>query len=231
MDTDALIFDLDGVLIDSESTWDRIREELARVHGGRWHDGAHRAMMGMNSAEWPRYMHDELGVEMPPAAILEHVSAELVERYRQAVPALPGAAAAVRRMGRHLPLAVASSSPRRVIEAALAALGVRQEFACIVSSEEVPAGKPAPDVYLEAARRLGVEPSRCVAVEDSTSGIMAAAAADMRVVAIPNPDYPPDPSAVVRAGLLLGAIAGLTPDLLSAGGVGGSGASHASGAA
>ncbi|MFV0374035.1 HAD family hydrolase [Microbacterium sp.] len=215
MEPAAVIFDLDGVLIDSESLWDRVREALAREHGGTWYDGVHRAMMGMNSAEWSGYMHDELGVRLSPAEILDHVSEALIERYRVDVPSLPGAAAAVRRMGRRWPLAVASSSPLRVIEAALAAMDIRGEFAAVVSSESVPRGKPAPDVFLEAAARLQVEPACCAAIEDSAGGIRAAAAAGMRVVAIPNPDYRPDPDAIGHAAVLLDAIAGLTPELLT----------------
>ena len=212
----AVIFDMDGVLLDSESTWDRIREDLTRAQGGVWHDRAHRAMMGMNSAEWPRYMHQELGVGIPPEAILDHVTRALIERYTEQLPLLPGAADAVRRMARHWPLAVASSSPLAVIEAALRAAGLRDAFAEVVSSEEVARGKPAPDVYLEAARRLGVDPTACVAVEDSTSGVRSAAAAGMRVVVIPNPDYPPDPNVMGSAHVLLSAISELTPDLVSA---------------
>ena len=173
-------------------------------------------MMGMNSAEWPRYMHRELGVAIPPEAILDHVTRALIERYTEQLPLLPGAADAVRRMATRWPLAVASSSPLAVIEAALRAAGLRDAFAEVVSSEEVARGKPAPDVYLEAAGRLGVDPVACVAVEDSTSGVRSAAAAGMRVVVIPNPDYPPDPNVMGSAHVLLSAISGLTPDLVSA---------------
>jgi len=214
--TDAVIFDMDGVILDTERVWDEVREDLTRERGGTWHPGAQRDMMGMSSQEWPVYMAERLEVPMTPPAILETVGDELIRRYRDALPLLPGAAAAVRRMAGARPLGLASSSPLRVILAALELAGIRDCFAAVVSSEEVGRGKPAPDVYLEAAARLGVAADRCWAVEDSTNGIRSAVAAGMRVVVIPNPDYPPHPDAVGAAHLVVTAVAGLTPDLLAA---------------
>jgi HAD superfamily hydrolase (TIGR01509 family) len=210
----AVIFDLDGVLIDSESIWSQARRELALERGGRWPPGTERAMMGMSSREWSRYMHDELGVPMPP----EEISAAVVERldrlYRERLPLIPGAREAVAALAERWPLGLASSANRPIIELVLALGGMERFFAVVVSSEEVPHGKPAPDVYLEAARRLGVDPHRCVAVEDSTNGLRAAAAAGMAVIAVPNRDYPPEPEALQLAAAVLDSLDRLRPELI-----------------
>jgi len=209
---DAVVFDLDGVLLDSEQVWDAVREQLVRERGGRWHDGAQREMMGMSSPEWSSYLHDELGVPDPP----EEISAEVVRRleaiYREQLPEIPGACEAVERLAERWPLGLASSSNREVIELALELLGVADRFQATVSSEEVARGKPAPDVYLETARRLGVEPTRAAAIEDSHNGIRSAKAAGMRVIAIPNRHFPPGDDALAEADLVLDSLAGLTAE-------------------
>jgi HAD superfamily hydrolase (TIGR01509 family) len=210
----AVIFDLDGVLIDSESVWSQARRELALEHGGRWPADAQRAMMGMSSREWSRYMHDELGVQMAP----EEISAAVVERlerlYRQRLPLLPDAREAVAALAERWPLALASSANKPIIDLVLALSGMDRCFAVAVSSEEVPRGKPAPDVYLEAARRLDVDPRRCAAVEDSTNGLRAAAAAGMAVIALPNRDFPPEPDALGLASAVLSSLHELRPELV-----------------
>ena len=211
----AVIFDLDGVLIDSEAVWDEARRELAERSGGTWRDDAQRAMMGMSSPEWSRYMRDELGVPMAPDAISVAVVASLEDRYRERLPLIPGAREAVLRLHGRSPLGLASSANRSIIELVLREAGLTDHFAATVSSEEVARGKPAPDVYLEAARRLGSEPARCVAIEDSSNGLRAAAAAGMRLVAIPNRAFPPAPDALALADVVLASIDGLDPGLLA----------------
>jgi HAD superfamily hydrolase (TIGR01509 family) len=208
----AVVFDMDGVLIDSETVWNDARRELVERSGGRWRDGAQRAMMGMSSVEWSRYMHDDLGVPMPAEEISAAVVAELERRYRERLPLIDGAREAVERTAEHWPLALASSANRPVIELALREAGLRDRFAATVSSEEVPRGKPEPDVYLEAARRIGVDPAACVAVEDSSNGLRSAAAARMGVIAVPNREFPPDDDALTLADVTLDAIGDLEPE-------------------
>jgi HAD superfamily hydrolase (TIGR01509 family) len=207
---EAVVFDLDGVLIDSEHVWDEARQELAGERGGRWTETASRDMMGMSSPEWSRYMHDAIGVPDPP----EEISAEVVRRleriYRRELPLFEGAVEAVERLAARWPLGLASSSNRELIDLVLELSGMERFFRATVSSEEVARGKPAPDVYLEAVRRLGVSPDRCAAIEDSENGILSAKAAGMRVLAIPNPLYPPDDEALAAADEVLGSLADLT---------------------
>ena len=207
---------MDGVLVDSEHVWDEVREQLAQERGGRWHDRAQADMMGMSSVEWSRYMHDVIGLPEPP----EEINREVVERMLAALsgelPLIEGGVAAVERLAAGFRLAVASSSNRPLIDAVLAAAGIERLFEVTVSSEEVPRGKPAPDVYLEAARQLGARPpERCSAIEDSSNGIRAAHAAGMRVIAIPNTRYPPAEEALGLADLTLESVSGLTTQLVS----------------
>jgi HAD superfamily hydrolase (TIGR01509 family) len=208
---EAVVFDLDGLLLDSEQVWDEVRERLTKERGGRWHDRAQADMMGMSSTEWSRYMHEELGVPDCPAEINRLVVERMMERYRERLPLVDGAVEAVRRIGERWPLGLASSSNRELIDLALELMGLADLFRVTVSSEEVERGKPAPDVYLEAARRLGVTPEHAVAVEDSGAGIRAAKAAGMRVIAIPNPHFPPPEDVLERADLVLDSLAELTP--------------------
>ena len=210
----AVVFDLDGVVVDSEQVWDDVREQLVREGGGRWHDGAQAAMMGMSSPEWSRYLHDELGLAESPEELNDEVVHRMLERYRSDLPLIDGAVDAVRRLAAEFPLAVASSSNRPLIEAVLEAAGIASLFAAVVSSEEVERGKPAPDVYLEAARRLGVEPKRCAAVEDSSNGIRSARTAGMRVLALPNSHYPPAPDALALADVVVRSPHELSPALV-----------------
>jgi HAD superfamily hydrolase (TIGR01509 family) len=211
---EAVVFDLDGVVVDTEQVWDDVREQLVRERGGRWHDGAQAAMMGMSSPEWSRYLHEELGLPESPQEINDEVVRRMLERYRQELPLIDGAVDAVRRLAPDFTLGVASSSNRPLIEAVLERAEITEIFAAVVSSEEVERGKPAPDVYLEAARRLGVEPARCAAVEDSSNGIRSAHAAGMRVLALPNEHYPPAPDALALADVVVTSPAELTAELV-----------------
>lgn len=207
---DAVVFDMDGVLIQSEEVWDKVREQFVRERGGRYDAEIQRAMMGMSSPEWSHYLHEHAGVPGEPEAINAEIVRRMLAAYRDHLPLIPGAVEAVRRLAARFPLGLASSSNRELIDTVLDVAGLARHFATTVSSEEVAHGKPAPDVYLEAGRRLAVPPERCAAVEDSHGGIRSAKNAGMRVVAIPNPSYPPEPEALDLADLVLGSIAKLT---------------------
>ncbi|HEY7693288.1 MAG TPA: HAD family phosphatase [Gaiellaceae bacterium] len=209
---EAVVFDLDGVLIQTEELWDEVREGLARERGGKYSSAAQRAMMGMSSVEWSRYMHEHVGLPDSPGEIAAEVVERMAARYRERLPLIDGAGEAVERLAAVWPLGVASSSNRPLIELVLELSGLGRLFRATVSSEEVERGKPAPDVYLEACRRLGVEPSRAAAIEDSHAGIGSAKAAGMRVIAIPNPSFPPGDEALAEADVLLGSLAELTAE-------------------
>jgi HAD superfamily hydrolase (TIGR01509 family) len=199
----AVIFDLDGLLLESEQVWNASKRRLTEERGGRWRSEAEHEMLGMSSLEWSRYMHEELDVPLEPPEISREVVGLMIESYERELPLLPGAEEAVRRIAEPWPLGLASSSNREIIDTVLRRTGWSELFAVTVSSEEVERGKPAPDVYLEAARGLRAPAERCVAVEDSNAGIRAALAAGMGVVAIPNEAYPPDPDVLSRARVVL----------------------------
>jgi HAD superfamily hydrolase (TIGR01509 family) len=211
----AVIFDLDGVLMDSEQRWNAAKEALVRETGGRWRDDAPTVMMGMSSPEWAAYLRDALGVPMDVESISREVVRRMEEGYREALPLLPGAADAVRSLAGRWPLGLASSSNREIIDLVLELADFGDAFRVTVSSEEVDRGKPAPDVYLEAARRLGVEPDRCVAIEDSSNGIRAGHAAGMAVIAVPNPHYPPAEDALALAAATVDGVAAISPELVA----------------
>jgi HAD superfamily hydrolase (TIGR01509 family) len=207
---EAVVFDLDGVLVDSEVWWDEVRADLARRHGRPWTEDDRAAVMGQNSRQWSLTMRDRLGIDEPPEVLERAVVDAVVERYRRdGPPTIEGAVEVVLRVGRDLRTAVASSAHREVIDASLAALGLADAFEVVVSSDEVAAGKPAPDVYLEAARRLGVVPRACLVVEDSRNGVLAGIAAGMTVALVPNNSIPPAPGAREAASVVLESLSGI----------------------
>ena len=206
----AVIFDLDGLLLDSESAWDGGRKALVAEYGREWPDGASEAMLGMSAPEWSAYVHEQLGVPLEPPEISDRVVARVLEGYAQRLPLLPGAEAAVARIAHGL----ASSSNKEVIDQVMETSGWGDVFKAWVSSEEVARGKPSPDVFIEAARRLGVDPAACAGIEDSHNGILAARAAGLRVIAIPNHEFPPGEEALAAADVVLDSLDELTPVVL-----------------
>jgi HAD superfamily hydrolase (TIGR01509 family) len=213
---EAVVFDLDGVLIDSEPVWERVRRRVVADHGGHWDPDTQDWLMGMSTGEWSRYLSADLDVALSPGEVAETVIAAMAAAYRERLPLLPGAVEAVRRMASRWPLGLASSSPRSLIETVLDAASLRSSFAVVVSTEEVARGKPAPDVYLTVAERLGVPPEACAAVEDSSNGLRSAAAAGYQVIAMPHPTYPPAPDALAAARLVLSSLGELTTDPVTA---------------
>ena len=211
----AVVFDLDGVLIDSEQVWDAAREDLVRERGGTWNERATTDMMGMSSKEWSSYMNDRLDVPMTPAEINDDVVRRVASTYEHGLPLLPHALETVRELAARWPLGLASSSNRPTIDLVLEQAGVRACFAAVVSSEEVANGKPAPDVYLAAARELDVDPKDCAAIEDSTNGIKSAVAAGMRTIAVPNRQFRPDDDVLASAAVIVSSLAEVTVDLVA----------------
>lgn len=212
----AVVFDLDGVLIDSEPVWELVRRQFVADHGGLWPPDAQSRLMGMSTSEWSRYLSADLGVGLPPERVAEQVIDQMAARYREHLPLMPGAVAAVKRLGARWPLGLGSSAPATLIQSVLVTAGLRDQLAVVMSTEQVPSGKPAPDIYLAVAARLGVPPAECAAIEDSTNGLRSAAAAGLAVIAVPHPKYPPDPAALAQARLVLAGLAGLTVSAITA---------------
>jgi HAD superfamily hydrolase (TIGR01509 family) len=210
----AVIFDLDGVLIDSEPVWEDVRRAVVAEHGGHWEADSQSRLMGMSTPEWSAYLSHELGVRLPPAQVAEVVIDGVARRYQEHLPLMEGSVEAVQKMASRWQLGLASSSPPRLIGLVLERSGLAEFFALSISTEEVGRGKPAPDVYLEATRRLGQLPGSCAAVEDSSNGIRSAARAGLLVVAVPHPRYPPDPDAIASASAVLPDLRALTPELV-----------------
>ncbi len=192
------MFDLDGTLIESEQIWRDVRLEFVVATGGQWKPEAAVAMIGMRTDEWARYMHDELGVALAPSEIAKRVVESVAERLKNP-PVLPGADAALRRLASEFGLGLASSAALEVARTILAATRWDSLFAVVVSADEVPRGKPEPDVYLRALELLEADPSQTAAVEDSANGIRSAYAARIAVIAIPNREFPPDAEALSLA--------------------------------
>jgi len=212
----AVVFDLDGVLVDSEPVWEQVRRGLVAERGGHWAPDAQRRLMGMSTPEWARYLSEDLGVGLPPDQVASEVIDRMTARYTERVPLMDGAVDAVRRVAACWPLAVASSAPAVLIQTVLRSAGLRSCFSVVMSTEQVPRGKPAPDIYLAVTAALGCPPADCAAVEDSSNGLRSAAAAGLRVIAIPQPQYPPDSDALAGASLVLPSLAGLTVGAVAA---------------
>lgn len=207
---EAVLFDLDGVLVDSEPVWEQVRRRVVAEHGGRWDADTQDRLMGMSTGEWARYLSEDLGVALTPDQVASVVVEAMADRYREHLPLLPGAVDAVTRMAGRWPLGLASSSPRSLIETVLDAAGLRPAFGAVVSTEEIARGKPAPDVYLKVAGLLNTPPAACAAVEDSSNGLRSAAAAGCAVIAVPHPKYPPAPDALAAVRLVLRGLPELT---------------------
>ncbi len=212
----AVVFDMDGTLTDTEHIWDVVRRGLAEAEGLPWPEEASRAMMGMSTQEWSAYLADVVGLAGTAEAAAKKTIDGMVAAYARGLDVLPGAVAAVRRMHALWPLGLASSSPRVLIDAAVEAMGIGDLFVTTLSTEELNgAGKPAPDVYLEVCRRIGVAPASAVAVEDAHNGILSAHAAGLKVVAIPPHFNPPPAATLALADVILDSLDDLTTDLVA----------------
>jgi HAD superfamily hydrolase (TIGR01509 family) len=214
----AVVFDLDGVLVDTQIWWREVRDAWAADHGVTWRDEDERSTMGANTRQWARTMGERAGLGPEhDADVARSIVDALVERYRaNGPPRIPGAVHAARRIAAAYPVAVASGAPRRLIDVALLTTGLHDVVRIVVSADDVAHGKPAPDVYLEAARRLGVEPSRCLVVEDSANGIRSARAAGMVVALVPNAKVPPEGGAAELADRVVDRLEQLDPPAIAA---------------
>ena len=199
--------------MDSEIWWDEVRIRFAADHDRAWTAADQAAVMGANSRAWAHTMRVRLDLDLDEGDIEAAIVDAVVDRYRrEGPPEIPGAAEAVHRIAARWPVAVASSAHRAVIDAALVAIGLHEIFGIVVSSDDVSHGKPAPDVYLETARRLGIAPRGCLVVEDSYNGVRAGKAAGMTVVLVPNASVPPAPGTRELADLVLESLADLDPE-------------------
>jgi beta-phosphoglucomutase-like phosphatase (HAD superfamily) len=215
--TEAVVFDCDGVLIDSEPVWEEVRRGVVAEFGGHWEPDTQDRLMGMSTGEWSRYLSSELGVNLTPEDVGSVVVDRMAARYRQHMPWMPGAADAVRRMAERWPLGLASSAPLSLIQTVLDTGELRPYFQVAMSTEQVAQGKPAPDIYLAVTEAMRVAPTACAAIEDSSNGLRSAAAAGCRVIAVPQPAYPPAPDALALASVVLPSLNALTPDVLGSG--------------
>ena len=214
---EAIVFDCDGVIIDSEPVWERVRRGFVADRGGHWPADAQDRMMGMSTAEWSAYIATDFGLRgLSAREVADLVIKAMKAEYEVHLPLLPGAVDTVRALSARWPLAMASSAPQALIEAVLDDADLRSEFRVAISSEQVERGKPAPDVYLEAVSRLGVAPANCAAIEDSSNGLRSAAAAGLTVIAIPRPEFPPAPDAIAKARVVLGSLTELTAATITA---------------
>jgi HAD superfamily hydrolase (TIGR01509 family) len=212
---EAVVFDLDGVLIDTEEVWEQVRRAYVAEAGREFLPHSQQAMMGMSTGEWSRHLSVDVGVGRTPEIVAREVLDRMAERYREALPLIPGGVDAVRRLGERYPLALASSSARILIDQVLETADLTGAFVATYSTEQVPRGKPSPDVYLAATAALGRPPEMCAAVEDSSNGLRAASAARLAVIAVPHDTYPPAPDALALADLVLTGLDELTVEAVA----------------
>ncbi|GAA0810005.1 HAD family hydrolase [Spirilliplanes yamanashiensis] len=213
---EAVVFDLDGVLIDTEGVWEEVRRAYVAEAGRAFLPDSQTRMMGMSTPEWSRHLSEDVGVGRAPEVVAAEVLERMAGRYREALPLIPGGVEAVHRLGERYRLALASSSARVLIDQVLQTAGLTGAFEATYSTEQVPRGKPAPDVYLTAVEALGLTPAVCAAVEDSSNGLRAAAAAGLAVVCVPHGVYPPAPDALALADLVVGGLDELTVEAVAA---------------
>lgn len=207
----AVIFDMDGLLVDSEPYWDAARKAWAAERGVDWGPDDHRACMGVSTQTWAEYMIRRLALDLPVEEVVARVVGRMRDMYSQGIPYKPGAVRAVQAAAERLPVGLASGSEKSLITMLVADEPMRGRFSAVVCTDDMPAGKPAPDVYLECARQLGVDPRDCVCLEDSGAGIRSGKAAGMKVIAIPDPRFPPKPDALALADMVLGSLEQFDP--------------------
>jgi HAD superfamily hydrolase (TIGR01509 family) len=200
---EAVVFDLDGLLVDSEPHWNEARRQMAAERGIEWNQDDHEACMGVSTLAWAKYMIRRLNLDQWPDQVVARIVGTMQALYARQVPYLPGAIEAVDCAARFGPIGLASGSHRSLIDIVTADAPLRGKFQAVVCADEVPVGKPAPDVYLQAARELGVRAANCVCLEDSANGILAGKSAGMKVIAVPDHRLPPSQEILRQADLVL----------------------------
>ena len=210
----AIIFDMDGLLVDSEPMWDRARAEMAAQAGYDWTSDDHKAVMGISTEDWTIYMIERLELSMTPEAVAEFIILWMVERYKQQIPFFPGAVEAVQLAAQHFPIGLASGSPPQLIDIVVQDARLQGLFQVVLSADTVGAGKPSPDVYLEAARQMGFQPGHCVCIEDSGNGILAGKRAGMKVIAIPDPRFPPHLDKLIQADVVVDSLNAFSMEII-----------------
>jgi HAD superfamily hydrolase (TIGR01509 family) len=210
----SVIFDMDGLLVDSEPCWERVRQQMAAEYNQAWTQDDQRSVMGVSTATWANYMIKRLGLELTPQAVIDQVVGKMLALYHEKIPYLPGAVEAVHLAAKYYPTALASGSERSLIEAVVQDSVLRDQFRVVVCTDNLPRGKPAPDVYLETARRLSIRPEECVCVEDSANGILAGKAAGMKVIAVPDVRFNPNWELIQQAEVVLSSLEEFSLELI-----------------
>ena len=183
----AVVFDLDGLLLDTETLWARSESELFRMHGHEFTHADQLAVMGTGAEFSRRYYAERLGFPANEGSqLIEEMHGYMLAELQRAVLARPGAVQLVERLRGQVALGLASNSARSLVDAALATAGLADAFEVIVTADDVSEPKPAPDIYLLACARLGVSPADALALEDSAPGIAAAKAAGLTCIAVPQ---------------------------------------------
>ena len=213
MPVKALIFDMDGVIVDSEPVWNQSRVEMAAAHGKQWNEADQRAVMGSSTLAWAKVMRERLDLPMSDEAVIDEVRRRMIAHYDQRLPVLPGAVEAVRLAASAYPVALGSGSMSALITYVMHATGLDQILKVVVRGDDIPRGKPEPDIYLEAARQLGVAPADCAGVEDSGHGVMALRAAGMKVIVVSSP-WPLPESVLALTDLRLQSLADFSLELV-----------------
>ncbi|MDE2947702.1 MAG: HAD family phosphatase [Chloroflexota bacterium] len=213
MPIEAVIYDMDGVLVDSEVYWDKARVEFAGDRGKAWTDEFQRLAMGRSTVGWATVMQEKLALDESTDAIIAEMKARVIALYEARLPARPGALESVSQMKRHFRVGLASGSPTEIIKAVLSITGLDQIFEVMIYGDEVPRGKPAPDIYLEALKQLGVAPGASLGIEDSANGLRALKAAGMFAVAAPSPDFPLPEDVLALADAHISTLEDFTVDL------------------
>lgn len=215
MTVEAIIFDMDGLLVDSEPIWDQARVNIALRVGKTWNHQDHVNLMGVSTDYWVQYMIDRLGLTTTKEEVQKEVVQQMITIYKKEIPFHPFAVNAVRWAAKRYPTALASGSPPQLIKIVTQSPRLKGCFNVVLSSDEVRVGKPDPAIYLETARRLGVAPENCLCIEDSAFGVLSGRRANMFVINIPDPKFPLSPEQVKHADLVLESLGDLNEQAIS----------------